>query len=125
MHQFRIFIPQSLEGCVARDTCETFASGPLIPPARSTDGKVDSVFEVNDAQQGEGNFEIGCIEIWAIGGAECVETGMKAMAESQYIKKKTIEKARKIDKAQFFNNEFDREMFLGGQFQHRKDIERR
>ena len=35
-----------------------------------------------------------------------------------------IQKARKVDRAAFFNNEFDREMFLSNTFSHNKGARR-
>lgn len=88
---FRVFIPESLEGCTATNSCPTYETGKLVENER---------------------FEIQTLEVWGCGGSAVVETALKAQAEERALADENIDKARHVDKAQFFNNEFDKEFFL-------------
>ena len=57
-------------------------------------------------------FEIDALEVWGCGGAEVVGQALRARAEERDAMEETIRRAQKVDKAAFFNNEFDREFFL-------------
>jgi hypothetical protein len=100
---FRLFIPESFETCTARNLCLTYEPGYLV-----------------HADQ----FEIDSFEIWACGGKEKIESGLLAQRESRAITQKNIERARTVDKAQFFNNQFDREFLLTNTFSHQNQQER-
>ena len=88
---FRVFIPESLEGCTAANSCPTYETGKLI------DGET---------------FEIQTLEIWGCGGADVVAAALAAQANDRAVTDETIRRARQVDKAQFFNNEFDKEFLL-------------
>lgn len=94
---FRVFIPESLEGCTAANSCPTYEAGKLI--------------------EGEA-FEIQTMEIWGCGGAEVISTALAAQAQDRATANETIRRARQVDKAQFFNNEFDKEFLLGNTTSH-------
>ncbi len=96
---FRFFIPDTLEGCIARHDCPTFEAGKLVP---------------------EETFEIESLEVWGCGGIDKVQRGLKAQEVSRKINQENLDKARKVDKAAFFNSSFDREFLLGGTFEHQK-----
>eukprot|EP00981_Chlorochromonas_danica_P010376 scaffold3161_cov247-Ochromonas_danica.AAC.11 len=96
---FRLFIPESLEACEANHTCTTFEPGFLVPGER---------------------FEIDAIEVWACGGVEAVEKGLHAQRVNRDIARETIDKARKVDKAAFFNNAFDQEFLLTKTMNHKQ-----
>lgn len=102
---FRIFIPESLENCTARDSCPTYENGRLIT-------------------QGE-NFEIDTLEIWGCGGNSRVEQALKAQQANRKVIDEAIAKARKVDKAQFFDSSFDREFLLSNTFSHDKEKQER
>ena len=91
MEGFRVFIPESLEGCTAANSCPTYETGKLI------DGET---------------FEIQTLEIWGCGGADVVAAALAAQANDRAVTDETIRRARQVDKAQFFNNEFDKEFLL-------------
>ena len=59
--------------------------------------------------------------MWGCGDADAA-----AEAQMQYRKQtaQLIDRARKVDKAQFANNEFDQEYLLGKTFGHGKDLAR-
>lgn len=90
---FRLFVPESLERCTAADACPTYETGPLLP-------------------DGAEQFEIHTLEVWGCGGREAVAAALQAQRQERAIADENIVKARQVDKAQFFNNEFDREFFL-------------
>jgi hypothetical protein len=96
---FRLFIPESLEHCIANTSCPTFEAGPLVPGDQ---------------------FEIDALEVWACGGQQRVERGLKAQEKDREIARENIDKARKIDKAAFFNNSFDQEFLLSSTFSHKQ-----
>lgn len=96
---FRFFIPDTLENCVANNTCPTFEPGPLVPNQK---------------------FEIDVLEVWACGGIERVEKGLHAQKQNRMMAQETIDKARKVDKAAFFNNAFDQEFLLSSTFNHKQ-----
>ncbi len=99
--EFRVFIPDSLESCIARDTCLSFEDGRLIAEGES--------------------FEIATLEIWGCGGNSRVERAMKAQTANRQVVDEAFAKARKVDKAQFFDNSFDREFLLSNTFAHDKE----
>ncbi len=97
---FRLFIPDTLEGCIAMESCPTYEAGRLI------DG---------------GKFEIHTMEIWGCGGSEVVSSALEAQAEERQTQDMLIHRARQVDKAAFFNNDFDREFLLSNTVSHLKD----
>jgi hypothetical protein len=73
------------------------------------------------------NFTMKCLEIYACSGnnSDTLNNDIYNQNEYKKVKKMNQERARTVDRAQFFNNEFDREMFLGKTFAHQKDISNR
>lgn len=110
MESFRFFIPETFEKCTAKESCLTFEGGKLLPQ-RNDDQYMDSITK--------SNFEIDYLEVWACGGEQFIQDGLKALAKEREIRDENIQKARKVDKAQFFNNSFDQEFLLSGTFAHR------
>lgn len=99
--KFRLFIPDSLEQCQAHRSCPTFEPGPLLPP------------ECKDM------FEVQTLELWGCGGEEAISSGLTAQKKDRDVRDENIRKAKKVDKAAFFNNTFDQEMFLSKTFAHK------
>ncbi|CAI5745553.1 unnamed protein product [Peronospora destructor] len=62
-------------------------------------------------------FMVGAIEVWGCGGAQG-ELDQKAHRQETA---NLINRARKVDKAQFAGNDFDKQMFLGKTFGHGTD----
>ena len=50
------------------------------------------------------------------GSADALEAAAAARASARDDRARLIERARQVDKAQFANNEFDRDMLLGKTF---------
>lgn len=101
--KLRLFIPESLEGCHAYSSCPTFESGSLLPP------------------ECKNRFDIMTLEVWGCGGDEAINSGLHAQKKDREVRDENIRRAKKVDKAAFFNNDFDREMFLGKTFSHKQD----
>ena len=101
LETFRVFIPESLESCIARGSCLTYEPGVLLP------------------QSSRGVFEIESLEIWGTGGDELIEKGIKSQELNRNIREDAIQKARKVDKAAFANNSFDQEFLLSKTFAHK------
>jgi hypothetical protein len=110
MESFRLFIPESFENCTAAEGCLTFESGRLLPQ-KNDNQYMDSITK--------SNFEIDYLEVWACGGDEFIQDGMKALVKDRELRDENIQKARKVDKAQFFNNSFDQEFLLSRTLAHR------
>ena len=117
---FRLFISESFENCRASESCLCFEPGKLLPDNTSNDMPIMDNNGLIPPMNEKYNFEIDCLEVWACGGNDMIQKGMKAQAKEREIKNESIEKARKVDKAQFFNNAFDREFLLSGTFAHKE-----
>ena len=102
---FRLFITDGLEKNTARDMCPTFEEGKLIPTGEE--------------------FEIDALEVWGCGGATRVDAALKAREHTRQVMAENIQKARKVDKAAFFDSSFDREFLLGNTFSHDKEKQER
>ena len=63
--------------------------------------------------------------MWGVGGEAIITEALAGLQDVRARKKQIQERARKVDRAAFFDNEFDQEMFLGKTFQHRKLMEQR
>jgi hypothetical protein len=96
---------------MAAESCLTFEPGKLIAEKSADD--VPGVL-------GRAQFEIGILEVWACGGEQLISKGMSSMTKDREIRDENIRKAKKVDKAQFFNNSFDREFLLTNTFAHKE-----
>eukprot|EP01035_Chromulina_nebulosa_P021176 gene21176-27434_t len=103
---YRLFIPESLENCIARGSCLTYETGKLLSK--------------ND--RNDNNFEIDVLEVWGCGGEEIVNSGLQEQSNHRQMNEKTINQARKVDKATFFNNAFDQEFLLSKTMQHKREM---
>lgn len=99
---FRIFIPESMEECVARSFGPTYEPGPLLAAGES--------------------FEIESLEIWGCGGEEIVSASLNAQALHRDREDEAIRKARQCDKASFVSNSFDQEFFFSKTFAHKRNM---
>ena len=115
MDSFRLFISESFENCTAGESCLTFDGGNLLPEKKVSSSSNDYDGDVI----AKNNFEIDFVEVWATGGEQYIQQGLKALAKDREIRDENIQRARKVDKAQFFNNAFDQEFLLSGTFSHR------
>ena len=103
---FRLWIPESLEGCVAGSRDGTFEWGPLAGGGGGM------------AREGgrEGEFEMEGLEVWGVGGEERIGAAVSAQGQARELQAENIARARKVDKSKFLDSEFDREFLLGKTF---------
>jgi TLD len=113
---YRIFIPDTFENCRASDSCLTFEGGALMPDISTTESEKWS--------SGKYHFEIDQLEVWACGGPEAIKHGMQVQEHERALREENIQKARKVDKAQFLDNAFDKEFLLSKTFAHKAQIDR-
>ena len=108
----RIFLPSSLDEGWAGSSCGTFQSGTLVPSwaLRNSDDDV---------------FDIDAIEIWAVGGDQQIAAALQARGKQRALNEDTLQKARSVDRAAFFNSTFDQEMFLGKTMAHKSEMQNR
>lgn len=66
---------------------------------------------------GRENFTIDALEVWGCGDADDVARQSAFRQDAADL----INRARKVDKAQFVGSDFDKEMFLGKTFGHGTD----
>ena len=98
-----MFIPESLETCIANSSCLTFESGSLLP-----DNKTE--------------FQIDTMEIWGCGGDDLIKQGLYAQGKDRNSRDDLIRQARKVDKAAFADNAFDQEFLLSKTFAHKVKV---
>jgi len=100
--QPRLFLAESFDNCRAAAQDLTFESGRLLDHRGST-------------------FEIDNLEVWGVGGTEVVQEALGARSRQRDIKNAAIQKARKVDKAQFLDD-FRSGLIESKAFQHRDQI---
>tara|TARA_A100001035_G_C27502018_1_gene372433 strand:+ start:291 stop:527 length:237 start_codon:yes stop_codon:yes gene_type:complete len=76
-------------------------------------------------EEASGCFQIDVLEAWGSGGREAIDIALAGLESKRAQSRLMIERARKVDRGAFFNNDFDGEMFLGKTFEHRKQIQDR
>lgn len=105
----RLFIAETLDGCMASSGDLTFEPGPLLPPP---------------GQEGEPArkyFEVETCEVWGAGGDDIVSEALGARSKQREIVASNINKARKVDKAQFLDD-FKSGLIESKAFQHRDQM---
>ena len=103
----RLFIAETFDGCVASSADLTFEPGPLLPPAKEKGGS-------------RKYFSICDLEVWGVGGDDAVASGLDARKAQRAILDANIQKARKVDKAQFLDD-FKSGLIESKAFQHRTE----
>lgn len=121
LDSFRLFITESFESCVASDGCLTFESGSLLPEVDMSSAKNENNVPNLASARENNNFEIDFLEVFACGGEQFIEKGLQSLAKDREIRDENIQRARKVDKAQFFNSTFDQEFLLSGTFAHKAE----
>ena len=102
----RLFIAETFDGCVASSADLTFEPGPLLPPAK--EGGARKYFSICD------------LEVWGVGGDEAVASGLDARKAQRAILDANIQKARRVDKAQFLDD-FKSGLIESKAFKHRTE----
>lgn len=103
--QPRLFLAESFDNCVAAASDMTFESGRLLDHKGTT-------------------FEIDNLEVWGVGGTEVVQEALGARSRQRDIKNAAIQKARKVDKAQFLDD-FRSGLIESKAFQHQAQVQGR
>ena len=106
----RLYIAESLDGCLAGSQDLTFESGPLLP--RTADGGLQKKFDVES------------LEVWGVGGADVVAAALGARNRQREIQAANIRKARKVDKAAFLDD-FRSGLIESKAFKHRSEMQGR
>jgi TLD len=119
LESFRLFITDTFENCVASESCLTFEGGSLLPEAGPPPANTSDSNPTFAPLLSKNNFEIDHIEVYACGGEKFIQSGMKALEKDREVRDENIQKARQVDKAQFFNNVFDQEFLLSATFAHK------
>ena len=88
--QPRLFVPESFANCVASSRDLTFEQGLLLPP--NENGSLQKCFEIES------------LEVWGVGGADVVNEALKDRVKQRAVLQNNIDKARKVDKAQFLDD---------------------
>lgn len=113
LEKFRLFIPDTLEECVAHSNCLTFENGSLL---NHSNNNTESLPLPNTSS---GSFVIDVMEIWGCGGDEVVNDALSAQQKDRGERDELIRKARLVDKAAFASNMFDQEFLLPKNFSHK------
>lgn len=90
VQQPRLFLPESFEDCSALTQDLTYENGCLLPKTAS--GAVVKRFDIEN------------LEVWGVGGDELVQQALAARIQARELRKKMIDKARKVDKSQFLDD---------------------
>lgn len=112
----RLFITETLDGCIAQSDDLTFARGNLMSPDTSSESDSNS-----NKQRQRDSFEIERMEVWGVGGDAVVKEALTKRQEHRDLTAANIKKARKVDKAQFLDD-FKSGLIESKAFQHREQI---
>jgi hypothetical protein len=115
LEKFRLFIPDTLEDCVAHPNCLTFEGGSLL----NSNSSSSSSSSYDPSTPRSGSFSIEVLEIWGCGGEELVNEALTAQQKDRGARDDLIRKARLVDKAAFAGNMFDQEFLLPKNFSHK------
>jgi len=105
----RLFIAETLDGCMASSGDLTFEAGPLLPPP------------TEEGEPPRKYFEVETCEVWGAGGDDVVSGALGARDKQREIVASNISKARKVDKAQFLDD-FKSGLIESKAFQHQDQM---
>jgi hypothetical protein len=109
--QPRLFLSESLDDCVAAPNQDlTFEHGSLLPLHES--GAVRK------------HFDVDSIEVWGVGGDAVVASALEGRSKSRQVRAEGIQKARKVDKAQFLDD-FQSGLVSSKAFAHQQQVDGR
>lgn len=103
---------------IKNDVKNTYTTNTMKNNHSSTNS-LNNINNDNNTSILDNNFEIDFMEVWACGGEKYIKNGMLSLKKDRELKYETLQKARKVDKAQFFNNAFNQEFLLSNTFSHR------
>ena len=107
--QPRLFISETFEGCVAATGNMTFKAGALLPPPPTPDTPPTKFFDIES------------VEVWGVGGSDIVAEALGSRDKQREIAAANIQKARKVDKAQFLDD-FNSGLLFSKAFAHKQQV---
>lgn len=118
----RLFISETLDDCIAQSDDLTFERGDLFTPV-SPDHASNTATANNtkNTKRHRNVFEIEQMEVWGVGGDTAVQDALQKREDHRQIMDANIQKARKVDKAQFLDD-FKSGLIESKAFQHREQI---
>ena len=99
----RLFVAETLEGCMASSADLTFQPGALLPPRTDEEGASGAGI-YSSTTPGSKYFDIDSLEVWGVGGDVVVSNALGNRHKQREIVAANIRKARKVDKAQFLDD---------------------
>ncbi|GMI54231.1 hypothetical protein ScalyP_jg1247, partial [Parmales sp. scaly parma] len=121
----RLWISEDLEDCRFRREDLTFQNGsglPEKPKLTDLEMMMQEGFDFA-SDEDEGKFEILNLEVFAVGGEEKIEKGLEARRVVRQERDREIQKARKVDKAQFYDD-LSSGLFESKAFAHKDQVDR-
>ena len=107
--QPRLFISETFEGCMAATGDMTFKAGSLLPPPPTPDTPPSKFFDIES------------VEVWGVGGSDIVAEALGSRDKQREIAAANIQKARKVDKAQFLDD-FNSGLIFSKAFAHKQQV---
>jgi TLD len=125
----RLFLAENFDDCSASSQDLTFENGPLLPDVGTSGHTFDSTSVANgpehSIQRHRSSFAIECLEVWGVGGSmDVVQAALSARESNRAQAADLINKARKVDKAQFLDD-FRSGTISSKAFAHRQQIDGR
>jgi len=104
---FRIFINEGFDRCIAKASDLNYEAGAFLGPGT------------------QGEFKLEELQVYGCGGEESISRGMAGQKQARATQEENLRRARKVDRAAFAGNAFDREMLLGNTFAHQQQVKDR
>merc|ERR1712151_280763 len=107
---------------IASSSDLTYEEGSLLPPNQSKErnSTTSALQQYLQSTNKRKYFDIHSLEVWG-GGGDVVQTALNARKAQREIIDANIQKARKVDKAQFLDD-FNNGTFESKAFKHRAQI---
>lgn len=122
--QLRLFLSETFDDCIASSTDLTYEEGPLLPPKNEQSNRNSTTSALQQYLQSTNkrkDFDIHSLEVWGVGGDDIVQSALKARKQQRAIINDNIQKARKVDKAQFLDD-FNNGTFESKAFKHKAQV---
>lgn len=126
----RLFLAEIFDDCSASSQDLTFENGPLLPDVGTSGHLLESSSSTDNVpqrtmQRHRSLFAIECLEVWGVGGSmDVVQAALSARESNRAQAADLINKARKVDKAQFLDD-FRSGTISSKAFAHRQQIDGR
>jgi hypothetical protein len=97
----RLFLSETLDACHADRQDLTFENGPLLVFAQ--DNETSSTTTTTNGNTAS-SFSPDSLQVWAVGSEAVVQTALQARGLHRQVVEQGIQRARKVDKAQFLDD---------------------